>query len=73
MHCHYFRVQGLQKRTLSNTVYMVRVASELLQERVEIYRHLYPSVTMFQGDVTDDSIYIKKSLLLLKQRNAISL
>lgn len=31
----------------------VKVASELLPARVNLYRHLYPSVKMFQGDITD--------------------
>jgi len=35
----------------------VRVASELLHERVEIYRHLYPSVNMIEGDITNRTIY----------------
>ena len=29
----------------------VKVASELLPERVAIYKHLYQDVKMFQGDV----------------------
>lgn len=35
----------------------VRVASELLHERVEIYRHLYPKVNMIEGDITNKTIY----------------
>ena len=31
----------------------VKVASELLPERVKIYKHLYPSVNMIQGDITE--------------------
>lgn len=31
----------------------VKVAAELLPERVALYRHLYPKVNMFQGDITD--------------------
>ena len=40
----YFSVHGVS----------VKVASELLQERVDIYKHLYPKVNMFQGDITDE-------------------
>lgn len=35
----------------------VKVASELLPERVKLYRHLYPGVDMVQGDITDSVIY----------------
>lgn len=37
----------------------VRVASELLQERANIYKHLYPNATMFQEDITDETTYKK--------------
>lgn len=35
----------------------VKVASELLPERVRIYKHLYPSVNMFTGDITNREIF----------------
>ena len=35
----------------------VKVASELLKERVDIYRHLYPDVQIYQGDFTNPEIY----------------
>lgn len=35
----------------------VRVAAELLPERVKLYRHLYPGVNMFQGDLTDKKVF----------------
>lgn len=37
----------------------VKVASELLQERADFYRHLYPNTEMFQGDITDSETYKK--------------
>lgn len=41
----------------------VKVAAELLPERVKIYRYLYPSVNMIEGDITDketfDSIIVE--------------
>ena len=43
----YFERQGVH----------VRVASELLEERVKLYRKMYPDVRMFQGDITSDNIY----------------
>lgn len=44
----------------------VKVASELLRERANLYSQLYPSVNMVQGDITDDSIY-KKVISLSKK------
>lgn len=35
----------------------VRVASELLHQRAEIYRHLYPDTVMIEGDITNDDIF----------------
>ena len=35
----------------------VKVASELLPERVKLYRHLYPKVDMVQGDITEEAVY----------------
>ena len=35
----------------------VKVASELLKERVDIYCHLYPEVNMFLGDITNQDNY----------------
>jgi len=46
----------------------VKVASELLKERADLYRHLYPSVKMFQGDITDTENY-KKIILAAKKEN----
>lgn len=43
----YFERQGVH----------VRVASELLEERVKLYRQLYPNVRMFQGDITIQDNY----------------
>lgn len=37
----------------------IKVASELLPERAEIFKHLYPSVKMFQGDITNQGIFKK--------------
>ena len=35
----------------------VKVAAELLPERVKIYRHLYPAVNMIEGDITDRAVF----------------
>lgn len=37
----------------------VRVANELLPERSKFYSHLYPSVNMINGDITDDAVFKK--------------
>lgn len=37
----------------------VRVAAELLPERVKLYKHLYPNTNMIQGDLTDEAIFSK--------------
>ncbi len=54
----YFEKHGIE----------VKVASELLKERANLYSQLYPSVTMVQGDITDESIY-KKVISLSKKTN----
>lgn len=45
----YFREVGVN----------VVVANELLEERARFYSHLYPSVNMIVGDITDESIFEK--------------
>lgn len=52
----YFEKHGIE----------VKVASELLKERANLYSQLYPSVNMVQGDITDESIY-KKVISLSKK------
>ena len=52
----YFEKHGIE----------VKVASELLKERANLYSQLYPSVNMVQGDITDESIY-KKVISLSKE------
>ena len=38
---------------------VVRVASELLHERAEIYKHLYSDAIMFEGDITEKKLFDK--------------
>lgn len=52
----YFEKHGIE----------VKVASELLKERANLYSQLYPSVNMVQGDITDESVY-KKVICLSKK------
>ena len=35
----------------------VKVASEILPERVKIYKHLYPFVNMIEGDITNKDVF----------------
>lgn len=35
----------------------VVVANELIKQRADFYRHLYPSAKMLQGDITDRAVY----------------
>ena len=35
----------------------VAVANELLPQRADFYRHLYPNTEMITGDITDPNIY----------------
>lgn len=35
------------------------VANELLEDRANFYRHIYPDCQMVQGDITDDAVYQK--------------
>lgn len=35
----------------------VKVAAEILPERVSLYKHLYPKVNIFQGDITDANTF----------------
>lgn len=49
-----FASAGVAETYFSDHGVNVKVASELLKERVDIYKHLYPEVNMFQGDITDE-------------------
>lgn len=48
-----FASAGVAETYFSNHGIEVKVASELLKERVDIYRYLYPDVKMFHGDITE--------------------
>ena len=52
-----FASAGVAETYFANHGIDVKVASELLKERVDIYRHLYPNVNMFHGDITDTANY----------------
>lgn len=55
---------GIAETYLHEVGVNVTVANELLEERAEFYRHLYPTCDMIQGDIKDSTVYkriIKKS------------
>ena len=50
-----FASAGVAETYFSKHGVEVKVASELLKERADIYAYLYPDVKMFQGDLTEPS------------------
>jgi DNA (cytosine-5)-methyltransferase 1 len=48
---------GVAETYLKECGVEVVVANELLEPRAQFYRHLYPSVNLIQGDITDKSIF----------------
>ena len=48
---------GIAETYLSELGIDVIIANELLEERCKFYKHLYPSVKMIQGDITDNNIF----------------
>lgn len=50
---------GLAETYFKEVGVNVVVANELLEERARFYSHLYPSVNMIVGDITDESIFEK--------------
>ena len=54
-----FANAGIAETFLADVGVDIVVANELLKERADFYRHLYPSCDMIQGDITDSSIFSK--------------
>lgn len=50
---------GIAETYLSELGIDVVVANELVEERCKFYKHLYPSVNMIQGDITDGEVFKK--------------
>ena len=48
---------GIAETYLADLGIDVAVANELIEERAKFYRHLYPSVNMIAGDITDDGTF----------------
>ncbi len=50
---------GIGESYLFETNVEVVLANELLKDRVEFYKHLYPKTEMIMGDITNDSVITK--------------
>ena len=50
---------GISETYLAELGVNVVVANELLEERCKFYRHLYPTVNMIQGDITNTVVFNK--------------
>lgn len=48
---------GIAETYLDALGVKVKVANELVEERANFYRHLYPSVDMITGDITDTQVF----------------
>jgi len=48
---------GIAETYLNDVGIDMVVANELIEERANFYRHLYPSVNMITGDITDSTIF----------------
>ncbi len=48
---------GIAETYLDALGVKVKVANELIEERANFYRHLYPSVDMITGDITDTQVF----------------
>ena len=54
-----FANAGIAETFLADVGVDIVVANELLEERADFYRHLYPSCDMIQGDITNSIIFNK--------------
>ncbi|MBR3030790.1 MAG: DNA cytosine methyltransferase [Bacteroidales bacterium] len=48
---------GIAETYLDSLGVKVKVANELVKERADFYRHLYPTVNMVTGDITDPNTF----------------
>lgn len=48
---------GIAETYLADVGIDVVVANELVEERAKFYKHLYPSVNMVVGDITDENVF----------------
>ena len=67
-----FASAGIAETYLHKHGVHVRVAAELLPERVRFYQHMYPDTVAIQGDLTETSVY-ESVLSLFKSEQPIKL
>ena len=60
---------GIAETYLDSLGVKVKVANELVKERADFYRHLYPSVNMVTGDITDSDTF--ENLINLAEKNKV--
>ena len=60
---------GIAETYLKEVGVDIVVANELLEERADFYRHLYPSCNMVQGDIKDADVY--HSVIEKSKRNNV--
>ena len=48
---------GISETYFHDTDVKIEVANELIKDRAEFYKELYPGVNMISGDITDDKVY----------------
>lgn len=48
---------GIAETYLKESGIDIVVANELLEERADFYRHLYPETNMITGDITDEAVF----------------
>tara|TARA_B100000676_G_C18022857_1_gene813720 strand:+ start:82 stop:1134 length:1053 start_codon:yes stop_codon:yes gene_type:complete len=65
-----FSSAGIGESFLKESGYDVLVANELLPDRAELYKKLYPETDMIVGNILDDSIYRK---ILSKVENGLDI
>lgn len=59
---------GIAETYLDSLGVKVKVANELIEERAKFYRHLYPSVNMVTGDITDAGTFENLVDLAIKNK-----
>ena len=52
-----FSSAGIAETYFERNCLKVKVASEILPERVKLYKHLYPEVKMIEGDINDSGVF----------------
>ena len=54
-----FSGAGVGEAFLSDCGVDIQVANEIVPKRAELYRKIYPSCNMINGDITDEAVFKK--------------